>query len=169
MQHICISALPLSRIPVKAALESARLGTPRQARVASLAEPSAGASGRLLPVDWTGLAEPMRWGLVDQGTLYRRAAELLGQFHMDLDPREIVGLTGLMGAGKTELARAIAGVDPFDAGEVFVHGQKAGELQATSCKLQASSFKLQASSSKPRAQDKHAELAACGLRLRAKG
>ena len=167
MQHICISALPLSRIPVKAALESARLGTPRQARVASLAEPSAGASGRLLPVDWTGLAEPMRWGLVDQGTLYRRAAELLGQFHMDLDPREIVGVTGLMGAGKTELARAIAGVDPFDAGEVFVHGQKAGELQATSCKLQAASSKLQAPSLMLQAPSPRQACGACGLRLAA--
>jgi rhamnose transport system ATP-binding protein len=30
---------------------------------------------------------------------------------------EIVGVTGLMGAGKTELGRAIAGVDRFDSGE----------------------------------------------------
>jgi ribose transport system ATP-binding protein len=34
---------------------------------------------------------------------------------------EIVGVTGLMGAGKTELGRAIAGVDRFDSGEVYVH------------------------------------------------
>ncbi len=37
---------------------------------------------------------------------------------------EIVGVTGLMGAGKTELGRAIAGVDSVDAGEVYVHGKK---------------------------------------------
>ncbi|MCX7047455.1 MAG: sugar ABC transporter ATP-binding protein [Candidatus Sumerlaeota bacterium] len=37
---------------------------------------------------------------------------------------EIVGVTGLMGAGKTELARAIAGVDLYDAGEIIVHGKK---------------------------------------------
>ena len=36
---------------------------------------------------------------------------------------EIVGVTGLMGAGKTELGRAIAGVDLFDSGEIFVHDQ----------------------------------------------
>jgi ribose transport system ATP-binding protein len=37
---------------------------------------------------------------------------------------EIVGITGLMGAGKTELGRAIAGVDPVHSGEVYVHGKK---------------------------------------------
>jgi ribose transport system ATP-binding protein len=42
---------------------------------------------------------------------------------------EIVGVTGLMGAGKTELGRAIAGVDHFDSGTIYVHGQK---VQCTS-------------------------------------
>jgi ribose transport system ATP-binding protein len=37
---------------------------------------------------------------------------------------EIVGVTGLMGAGKTELGRAIAGVDRFDSGEVYVHEKR---------------------------------------------
>jgi ribose transport system ATP-binding protein len=37
---------------------------------------------------------------------------------------EIVGVTGLMGAGKTELGRAIAGVDRFEAGEVYVHDRE---------------------------------------------
>ena len=37
---------------------------------------------------------------------------------------EIVGVTGLMGAGKTELGRAIAGVDRFDRGEVYVHEKR---------------------------------------------
>ena len=36
---------------------------------------------------------------------------------------EILGVTGLMGAGKTELGRAVAGIDPVDAGEVRVHGE----------------------------------------------
>lgn len=36
---------------------------------------------------------------------------------------EIVGVTGLMGAGKTELGRAIAGVDRFDSGEIYVGGR----------------------------------------------
>jgi ribose transport system ATP-binding protein len=38
---------------------------------------------------------------------------------------EIVGLGGLSGAGRTELARAIAGVEPADRGEILVDGQPA--------------------------------------------
>jgi ribose transport system ATP-binding protein len=37
---------------------------------------------------------------------------------------EIVGVTGLMGAGKTELGRAIAAADPFDGGQIFVEGKQ---------------------------------------------
>ncbi len=35
---------------------------------------------------------------------------------------EIVGLSGLMGAGRTEVARAIFGLDPLDGGEMFLDG-----------------------------------------------
>ena len=35
---------------------------------------------------------------------------------------EIVGLAGLMGAGRTELARAVFGMDPLHSGEVLVDG-----------------------------------------------
>jgi ABC-type sugar transport system ATPase subunit len=35
---------------------------------------------------------------------------------------EIVGLAGLLGAGRTEVARAIFGLDPFDVGHVLVDG-----------------------------------------------
>ncbi|WP_417683897.1 sugar ABC transporter ATP-binding protein [Roseibium sp.] len=36
---------------------------------------------------------------------------------------EILGFAGLMGAGRTEVARAIFGADPRDAGEIRVHGK----------------------------------------------
>ena len=37
---------------------------------------------------------------------------------------EILGFAGLMGAGRTEVARAIFGADPKDGGTVLVHGEK---------------------------------------------
>ncbi|UUZ96861.1 sugar ABC transporter ATP-binding protein [Paenibacillus sp. P25] len=38
---------------------------------------------------------------------------------------EILGFAGLVGAGRTEVARAIFGADPIDSGEILVHGRKA--------------------------------------------
>ncbi|WP_210338811.1 sugar ABC transporter ATP-binding protein [Devosia rhizoryzae] len=38
---------------------------------------------------------------------------------------EILGFAGLMGAGRTEVARAIFGADRRESGEIFVHGQRA--------------------------------------------
>jgi ribose transport system ATP-binding protein len=43
-------------------------------------------------------------------------------FH--LKKGEILGFAGLMGAGRTEVARALFGADPIDSGEVYVHGKK---------------------------------------------
>lgn len=37
---------------------------------------------------------------------------------------EILGLAGLMGAGRTEVARAIFGADAIDGGEILVHGKQ---------------------------------------------
>lgn len=37
---------------------------------------------------------------------------------------EILGIAGLMGAGRTEIARAIYGLDQPDSGEVFINGEK---------------------------------------------
>lgn len=37
---------------------------------------------------------------------------------------EILGLAGLVGAGRTELARAIAGLDGFTSGEIYLEGER---------------------------------------------
>ena len=37
---------------------------------------------------------------------------------------EILGFAGLMGAGRTEVARAIFGADPMDSGEIEIHGRR---------------------------------------------
>jgi len=52
-----------------------------------------------------------------------RGNELKG-VSFDLHKGEILGFAGLMGAGRTEVARAIFGADPFDSGEIKIHGKK---------------------------------------------
>ncbi|WP_363325920.1 sugar ABC transporter ATP-binding protein [uncultured Pseudokineococcus sp.] len=42
---------------------------------------------------------------------------------LSVAPGEIVGLAGLMGSGRTELARAVFGIDPITAGQVLVRGR----------------------------------------------
>ncbi|MGI6012609.1 MAG: sugar ABC transporter ATP-binding protein [Ruminococcus sp.] len=37
---------------------------------------------------------------------------------------EIIGFSGLVGAGRTEVFRCIFGVDPLDSGEIYVNGKK---------------------------------------------
>lgn len=37
---------------------------------------------------------------------------------------EIIGISGLMGAGRTELAQSIFGVHPADSGEIYIRGQR---------------------------------------------
>jgi len=51
-------------------------------------------------------------------------AHLLKDISFDLRKGEILGFAGLMGAGRTELARAIMGADPKTAGTVTLHGNE---------------------------------------------
>jgi ribose transport system ATP-binding protein len=53
----------------------------------------------------------------------RRGKKLKG-ISLRVRKGEIVSVTGLMGAGKTELGRAVCGIDTSDAGEVRVEGKK---------------------------------------------
>ncbi len=43
-------------------------------------------------------------------------------FHLNYG--EIVGITGLMGAGKSEIARALFGIEPPDSGEIYIDGKR---------------------------------------------
>jgi len=43
--------------------------------------------------------------------------------NFNLKKGEILGFAGLVGAGRTEVARAIFGADPFDSGEIMIKGK----------------------------------------------
>jgi inositol transport system ATP-binding protein len=50
-------------------------------------------------------------------------ATLLKDVSIEVRAGEILGLAGLMGAGRTELARAIFGADPFERGRIEMEGK----------------------------------------------
>ncbi|MBU9725437.1 sugar ABC transporter ATP-binding protein [Diplocloster modestus] len=52
------------------------------------------------------------------------AGKMVRDVSFDLRKGEILGFSGLMGAGRTETARAIFGADKIDSGEIFVNGEK---------------------------------------------
>ena len=50
--------------------------------------------------------------------------KVLKDVSFNLKKGEILGFAGLIGAGRTELARAIFGADAYDSGEIFIKGQQ---------------------------------------------
>jgi ABC-type sugar transport system ATPase subunit len=48
---------------------------------------------------------------------------VLHDISFDLQPGEVLGIAGLVGSGRTELLRALAGLDPLATGEVVVGGE----------------------------------------------
>lgn len=63
---------------------------------------------------------------IGEPVLTVRGLNRAGVFHdIDLEVRagEIVGLAGLVGAGRSEVARAVFGVDPYDSGSVSISGR----------------------------------------------
>lgn len=55
-------------------------------------------------------------GLHDRG--------LIKDFHMHINAGEIIGIAGLVGAGKTELCKALFGATKTISGEIFIKGKK---------------------------------------------
>ena len=52
----------------------------------------------------------------------------------DLKKGEILGFAGLMGAGRTEVARAVFGADPIESGEIFIHGKSVQSQEPGRCR-----------------------------------
>ncbi len=66
-------------------------------------------------------AEVLRVEGLSRATVRSEAA--LDDISFRLHKGEIVALAGLVGSGRTEVARAIFGVDPFDKGQIWVDGK----------------------------------------------
>ncbi len=78
--------------------------------------------GRDLSQYFPSLAKPEEVG-EEVVRVQGAANEKLHDIHLSLRAGEIVGLAGLQGSGRTELARALFGVEPFTSGAMLIHGQ----------------------------------------------
>lgn len=52
------------------------------------------------------------------------AGKMVQDVSFELRKGEILGFSGLMGAGRTETARAIFGADPKESGDIYINGRK---------------------------------------------
>ena len=52
------------------------------------------------------------------------AGKMVQDVSFKLHKGESLGFSGLMGAGRTETARALFGADPVDSGEIYINGEK---------------------------------------------
>ena len=52
------------------------------------------------------------------------AGKMVQDVSFELRKGEILGFSGLMGAGRTETARALFGADPKQSGDIYINGQK---------------------------------------------
>ena len=62
-------------------------------------------------------------GLSRRGNTQDQNATVLDNVSLEVRCGEILGVAGLVGAGRTEMARAVFGVDAFDSGRVVVDGK----------------------------------------------
>lgn len=70
---------------------------------------------------------PLKTSEINESVFEVKGLTQKGRFDnvsFEIKSGEIVGFSGLMGAGRTEIMRAIFGIDAFDAGEVFLEGKK---------------------------------------------
>ena len=74
--------------------------------------------GNLYPPKCTKLGKPL---MKVQGLSQK---PYFNDISFSINEGEILGLGGLVGAGRTEVARAICGIDPIEKGEIYIQGQR---------------------------------------------
>ncbi|QPK81605.1 sugar ABC transporter ATP-binding protein [Schaalia sp. ZJ405] len=86
--------------------------------------------GRAVPAD----ARPTTKPISDEVLLKVEGLSTKKTVHdvsFEVKKGEIFGFAGLVGAGRTEVARALSGADPHTEGEIFINGQKVKIRNAT--------------------------------------
>ena len=74
--------------------------------------------------------EPKTHSMVEEGAPvvlkveHLNAGRMVQDVSFELRKGEILGFSGLMGAGRTETARALFGADPKESGDIYVNGKK---------------------------------------------
>jgi ribose transport system ATP-binding protein len=76
--------------------------------------------------------------LLEVGNLSREG--VLEDISFQVRAGEVVGIAGIVGAGRTELARAIFGADPPDSGEIWVRGELMGRADPREAKHRGIGF-----------------------------
>ncbi|WP_076465081.1 sugar ABC transporter ATP-binding protein [Actinomyces mediterranea] len=79
--------------------------------------------GREVPAD----ARPTTKPLSDEAVLkveHLSTKKAVHDVSFEVKKGEILGFAGLVGAGRTEVARALSGADPHTSGDVYIHGKK---------------------------------------------
>lgn len=57
-----------------------------------------------------------------------RQTGIVENINFQLHKKEILGMFGLMGSGRSELARIIFGLDPYESGEIVINGKRANRV-----------------------------------------
>ena len=92
----------------------------------------------MLPADFTPPAESARTPVVHEGktpvlSVRNLSSQVFRDVSFDIYPGEVVGISGVVGSGRTELAQAIYGIDPDATGEVNIAGRAAPKRTPQVC------------------------------------
>ena len=77
--------------------------------------------GRAVAHDYPRSAKALGEVVLEARGIKRKG--VLNDISFQLRRGEVLGVAGLVGAGRTELARAVLGIDRIDAGEILLHGK----------------------------------------------